>query len=98
MFCAKSRRDRSTLTQETDTMILITGASGNAGGAVLHEVLKKWQRSAGDVSLEGRSRHKAPPPSSPILPTSFHFVELWRASTPFILFARRRELVEWKAT
>src|SRR6202051_1279892 len=40
MFRAAPRRDRGTLLRRQIAMILITGASGNAGGAVLHEVLK----------------------------------------------------------
>jgi uncharacterized protein YbjT (DUF2867 family) len=40
MFRAAPRPDRGTLLRRQIAMILITGASGNAGGAVLHEVLK----------------------------------------------------------
>jgi nucleoside-diphosphate-sugar epimerase len=83
-------------------MILITGASGNAGGAVLHEVLK----SGSGVRAMIRSKEdtaKVPQVAAAVIADfadkRYRFVELLRASTPFIWFARRyANWSSWKAT
>jgi uncharacterized protein YbjT (DUF2867 family) len=97
MFCATSRRDRSTLTQETDTVILITGASGNAGGAVLHEVLK----SGSGVRAMYRSKEeaaKAPQGATAVLADFADKLSLRRAlegvDALYLVCSPVRELVE----